>query len=217
MKRTLILPGSVAFPLELQEWVERYPIYDSSCSPNARVFLIDHGEGLVLKKAAPGALKRESQMTAYFHNKGLGAQVLRYQTGDADWLLTTRVPGNDCLDRRYLEKPDRLCEVLAGALRMLHSLPCADCPVKEPGISDGVLIHGDYCLPNVMLDDWRLSGFVDVGDARVGDRHVDLYWGMWSLAYNLHTDRYGDRFLDAYGRGDVDPEMLQKIARQEEF
>ena len=38
------------------------------------------------------------------------------------------------------------------------------------------LLHGDYCLPNVILDDWRFSGFVDLDCAGVGDRHVDVYW-----------------------------------------
>lgn len=25
------------------------------------------------------------------------------------------------------------------------------------------LIHGDYCLPNVVIKDWALSGFIDLG------------------------------------------------------
>lgn len=75
-----------------------------------------------------------------------------------------------------------------------------------------VLIHGDYCLPNIILKNWQLGGFIDLGDAGIGDRHIDLYWGIWSLAYNLKTNRYRDRFLDAYGRAAVDPERLRCVA-----
>jgi len=50
-----------------------------------------------------------------------------------------------------------------------------------------VLLHGDYCLPNIMLKDWELSGFIDLGEGGVGDRHYDLAWGLWTLHYNLRT------------------------------
>ena len=79
------------------------------------------------------------------------------------------------------------------------------------------LLHGDYCLPNVILDDWRFSGFVDLDCAGVGDRHVDVYWALWTLWFNLHTDAYGDRLLDAYGRDLIDMETLRLVAACEVF
>ncbi len=79
------------------------------------------------------------------------------------------------------------------------------------------LLHGDYCLPNIMLDGWRFSGFVDVDHGGVGDRHIDLYWGVWTLAFNLKTPRYGARFLDAYGRDAVEAELLDVIGSAEAF
>lgn len=79
------------------------------------------------------------------------------------------------------------------------------------------LLHGDYCLPNVILDDWRFSGFVDLDCAGVGDRHVDVYWALWTLWFNLHTDAYGDHLLDAYGRDLIDMETLRLVAACEVF
>lgn len=79
------------------------------------------------------------------------------------------------------------------------------------------LIHGDYCLPNILLDRWHFSAFIDVGSGGVGDKHIDLFWGIWSLGYNLKTWDYTDRFLDAYGREDVEEELLRTVATIECF
>lgn len=74
---------------------------------------------------------------------------------------------------------------------------------------EDVLMHGDYCLPNLILKDWSLAGFVDLGNSGIGDRHNDLWWGIWTLEYNLGTPIYRDAFLDAYGRECYDPKRLE--------
>lgn len=87
----------------------------------------------------------------------------------------------------------------------------------QDALQSKVLLHGDYCLPNIILKDWALSGFIDVGCGGVGDRHIDLFWGIWSLRFNLKTDQYRDRFLDAYGRDKADKSLLKVIAAAEVF
>ena len=47
------------------------------------------------------------------------------------------------------------------------------------------------------------------------DRHIDLLWGIWTLAFNLGTTRYTDRFMDAYGRELIDPDLLRCVAAME--
>jgi kanamycin kinase len=91
--------------------------------------------------------------------------------------------------------------------------------IKKSGglLQADTLLHGDYCLPNVILDDWGFSGFVDLDSGGVGDRHVDLFWAAWTLGFNLKTDRYRARLIDAYGRGKVDEEMFRVIAAVEIF
>lgn len=86
-----------------------------------------------------------------------------------------------------------------------------------PLLQSDVLLHGDYCLPNIMLDRWRFAGFIDLDSGGRGDRHIDLFWGAWTLQFNLHTDAYRERFLDAYGRDAFDPDMLRAIAAFEVF
>lgn len=87
----------------------------------------------------------------------------------------------------------------------------------SPLLKNEVLLHGDYCLPNVMLDDWRFSGFIDLDHGGIGDRHIDLFWGAWSLGFNLGTDKWRSRFLDAYGRDRIDSELLGAIGAFEAF
>ena len=79
-------------------------------------------------------------------------------------------------------------------------------------IQNDVLIHGDYCLPNIILNDWAFEGFIDVADGGAGDRHYDLAWGLWTLNLNLKSPKYGQYFIDAYGRGYVDKERLRICA-----
>ena len=78
--------------------------------------------------------------------------------------------------------------------------------------STDTLIHGDFCLPNVMLDKGKFAGFIDLGYAGAGDRHIDVFWAVWTLAYNLGTNDYADRFLDAYGREVLSIEKLRAVA-----
>lgn len=260
MKKTRLNEIPEEMPQELRQFISTAAVYDSSSSPEAKVYFIDREGGYYLKRSGKGILETECKMTKYFHTKGLGAEVLEYISDDSDWLLTAAVTGEDCLHERYLTDPKRLCDTIAQELRRLHETDYTGCPVPdrttdylagaEKGYREGtydpshfpdsfgyssaqaahevlaagkgaltskVLLHGDYCLPNIILRDWKLSGFIDVGNGGVGDRHIDLFWGAWSLEFNLKTDRYRQRFLDAYGRDQVDESLLKIIAAAEVF
>jgi kanamycin kinase len=36
-----------------------------------------------------------------------------------------------------------------------------------------------------------------------------LFWGIWTLKYNLKTEKYKDTFLDAYGRETLNLDKLE--------
>lgn len=260
MKRTPVIPDLSLFPAELHSLFRDCPVYDSSCSEDARVWFLDREGGLFLKTAPAGALKTEAEMTGFFHSKGLSAEVLCCLSREKDWLVTRRIPGEDCVYPAYLEDPKQLCDTTALLLRQLHETDADRCPVAGrnesylalaeknyaagkfdrtlfPGhwgfssaaeawkevetngkyLKSDALLHGDYCLPNILLDNWRFSGFIDLGNGGVGDRHIDIFWGVWTLFFNLKTNAYYDRFLDVYGRDKVQPEMLRTIAAFEVF
>ena len=259
MKRTRISINAEDFPAELREILCGADIYDSSCSPDARVYFVDKGKGYYLKVAASGTLSREAKMTEYFHSIGLGVRVISYVSSERDYLLTERALGEDLTSDEYLGDPVRLAEAMGRLLRELHDRSTNGCPVvrtpeylntvrenHKKGIFDAslfdkrqsfssadeafafveehaellradVLIHGDFCLPNIMLDGWKFSKFIDVAGGGIGDRHIDLFWGAWTLNFNLGTDEYRDVFFDAYGRELIDPTILRVIEAAECF
>lgn len=260
MKKTLLNQIPDDIPQDIRQFIAAETMYDSSCSPEARVYFIDKGNGFYLKRSGKGTLKKEARMTEYFHSKGLGAEVLAYISNDCDWLLTAAVIGEDCVHERYLADPKRLCDTIAQELRKLHETDYAGCPIMDrltgylasaeenyhtgnydkthfpdsfgycsakeayavltagkDSLQSKVLLHGDYCLPNIILNNWKLSGFIDVGNGGVGDRHIDIFWGIWTLWFNLKTDKYRERFLNAYGRDQVDESVLKIIAAAEVF
>lgn len=75
---------------------------------------------------------------------------------------------------------------------------------KKPEQEDLVFTHGDYCLPNVIINNDKLSGFIDLGRAGVADRYQDLALGFRTLKYNLGSESWAEMFLDFYGIEDVD-------------
>lgn len=79
------------------------------------------------------------------------------------------------------------------------------------------LIHGDYCLPNVIVNGGEFSSLIDFSMSGVGDKHIDLYWAIWSLEFNLKSDKYMDYFLDLYGRDNFEYDMLRVVAAFEAF
>jgi len=95
--------------------------------------------------------------------------------------------------------PTHIPEPLDQAIARLHA---------ERPHDDQVVLHGDYCLPNILLDGFELSGFVDLGNGGIGGRHYDLYWGVFTLEYNLKSNSYKDLFLDAYGREHYDADLF---------
>jgi len=53
--------------------------------------------------------------------------------------------------------------------------------------------------------------------ADFSDRHIDLFWAVWSLNYNLDNPTYAELFLDYYGREEVDTNKLRLVAAFEAF
>ncbi|MDP9480945.1 MAG: aminoglycoside 3'-phosphotransferase [Actinomycetota bacterium] len=108
--------------------------------------------------------------------------------GGHEFLLTEAVPGVPAHDRSADRSRQEVASLVGRALKEFHSVPTEGCPFRHPVVGptsegDEVLVHGDYCLPNVLLDGDRFH-YLDVGEAGVGDRYVDIVAAIWSLRHN---------------------------------
>ncbi len=61
-----------------------------------------------------------------------------------------------------------------------------------------MVCHGDYCFPNVLIEDGSVTGYLDLGELAVADRWWDLAVGSWSTAWNIGPG-WEEVFLDSYG------------------
>ncbi|WP_309083367.1 APH(3')-II family aminoglycoside O-phosphotransferase [Chelativorans sp.] len=184
--------------------------------------------------------------------------VLREAREDGrDWLLMSAIPGRDLASSPDLA-PERIVEIAAEALRMLHRLAVADCPfdhrldrrieaarrrmeaglvdeedfdeersgraapevfrellAQRPSRQELVVTHGDACLPNLLADKGRFTGFVDCSRLGVADRFQDLALASWSIWHNLGEQWVGP-FLERYG-AEADLERMSFYQLLDEF
>ena len=69
---------------------------------------------------------------------------------------------------------------------------CDNRPDEDP-----VLSHGDFCLPNVFINDDKFSGFVDIGRMGIADRYQDIALCYRSLHHNF-SGVYSGKSYDGY-------------------
>jgi kanamycin kinase len=82
-----------------------------------------------------------------------------------------------------------------------HLTPAAALAELEshvPADEDLVVCHGDYCPPNMLLQDWRVTGFVDLGELGAADRWWDVAVGAWSVGWNF-GENFETLFYESYG------------------
>ncbi len=74
----------------------------------------------------------------------------------------------------------------------------AELEATAPADEDLVVCHGDYCPPNVLLVDGRVTGYLDLGELGVADRWCDVATGGWSTCWNFGVD-LEPLFYESYG------------------
>ena len=86
----------------------------------------------------------------------------------------------------------------------------------KPDNLDLVFTHGDYCLPNIIINDGKLSGFIDLIFAGVNDRYFDLAAVVWSIGFNFGT-RWVKYFFEDYGMKNIDWDKIKFFQMLNEF
>lgn len=72
---------------------------------------------------------------------------------------------------------------------------------------DNVFTHGDYSLPNILIDNEKYS-FIDLGDANISTKYFDFYYFFRSLKINKKECMISE-FLKGYGIKEVDYNYLK--------
>lgn len=127
------------------------------------------------------------------------------------YYLREYIDGDVLCEEKYLNNPQLLIKLLKEALTIFHSKNVEDCPfVVGKG---NTLIHGDFCLPNILAKDNKIVGFIDIGGAGIGDIWCDYAWCIWSLEYNLKTDKYTNALLKEL-QIEFDYEKFKKFTKE---
>lgn len=113
------------------------------------------------------------------------------------YYLKTMVKGTPLVLNKYLKKPLKLVDLLVDGIKLFHSIDLGKIGL---GYNKGdVLVHGDFCLPNILAYNGKISGFIDLSGFTVGDPWIDYAWCVWSLEYNLNTKEYTPILLEKLG------------------
>ena len=116
------------------------------------------------------------------------------------YYLRECLTGKSLISKDILSNPLLLIDILSDVINTLRSLDDKECPFKSEENEGNDFVHGDLCLPNLFVDDNnKFIGFIDVGNCGKGDKYFDYSWLLWSLEYNLKTNKYNEIFLNKIG------------------
>ena len=86
----------------------------------------------------------------------------------------------------------------------------------KPKDYDLVFSHGDYCLPNIIIKNRKLSGFIDWPWGGINDRYFDLAAVAWSIGYN-YGEEWVNPFFESYGIENIDWNRIHFYQMLNEF
>ena len=82
---------------------------------------------------------------------------------------------------------------------------------------DPVFTHGDYCLPNIIIQGNEIAGFINLGRAGIADRYQDLALCARSLVYNFNNPDLKPIFFREYRIETIDEDKLSVYRLMDEF
>lgn len=136
-------------------------------------------------------LKREKVANDYLINKlPVSQSVLYLEDDNYSYYVKTKLKGTSLVSSKYLKNPLKLAKLLAKAIKMFHDATDSNCPLINLNSKGHVLVHGDFCLPNILVKNNKISGFIDLEASGLGDPWEDYAWCIWSFEYNLKTNEY---------------------------
>ena len=144
------------------------------------------------------SLRSENEKSEWLNQYIKGPKTIAYkEEGGRGYLLREYLKGHTLIEQQYLDNPNRLISILTEIISILRSLDDKDCPFISKDSAGNDFVHGDLCLPNIIVDDNdEFMGFVDVNNCGKGDKEYDYYWLLWSMEHNLKTNKHNHLLLE---------------------
>lgn len=152
-------------------------------------------------------LFREYEVNEFLKDKLPVSENVVYEMREGvEFYMKTSVPGTPLSYKEYLQNPELLIDLLVKAMKMVHEVDIHHCSIvnydsdmASPEATSFCMIHGDFCLPNILATGDRVTGIIDTEAGGIGDPWVDYAWCIWSLEFNLQTKEYTPLLLDKLG------------------
>ena len=214
--------------------VSRYPWYETA----AKIYRLESESDAVYLKLIEGqptrSLERESKILEWIDGRIPTPNLLYYTyENEVEYQLTSEVKGTPTYKVQSFEKVDAV-RVLGETLKMVHSMGTDGCPIDnrvanklaliedssklgDSPVEERVFSHGDYCLPNIIMENAALSGVIDWDYGGLADPYVDFNSCIWSMGYNYGEQetkkKWTPLFLESYGLDELDEEKLAFYGR----
>ena len=238
----------IDIPENIKNMLKNQPYETDSIGMSGSSILLFSDKVLKIQDDSEEA-RNEVQAMKWLDGRLSVPKILAHECRDGkSYLLMTKAKGQMSCDKRYMQDPERLAELLAQALQELWQVDISDCPTDwrlgkklnaaryyvENGLvdmenvepetfgKDGfespaallewlethrpeeelVLSHGDFCLPNIYIENAEKFTFIDLGRTGVADKWQDIALCYRSLKYNYLGEYGGEKYPDA------DPNIL---------
>lgn len=164
-----------------------------------RVFQI--GDKYILKISKDGErLKREKLANDFLTGKLPVSESETFEEHrNTFFYVKTCVKGTPLSYDENINDPIKVASLLAEAMKMVHSVDTKECTIKNNYSEGNCFVHGDFCLPNILVANGHVTGFIDTEGAGLGDPWADYAWCIWSYEYNLKTTEYTPILLEKLG------------------
>lgn len=124
--------------------------------------------------------------------------LLWYKTNDKGYLITKKIKGKMACEEYFIKRPLKLISICNDAVQMMRKVELKDFPYPTDlsSLKNKSFSHGDLCLPNIIIRNNNIVGFLDLGDASIRDFEYDIATILRSYEYNIGSKKYSDRFID---------------------
>lgn len=187
------------FPKSVNEYVKNltYSI-DTVGRSEDEVYIFEDKYILKISTNKKRLLREKERVDFLYNNNVPGSRSIYYiQENNKSYYLRTYINGDSLINARFINNPNLLVNVLVKVIKVLRGLDSTNCLFKSTDNVGNDFVHGDLCLPNIFVNkDNEFVGFIDLDNSGIGDKWYDYSWLLWSLEYNLKSNKYNKILLN---------------------